>query len=79
MPPGLPPWPGGPGSRCRKGTDVSASFDVMDSLRSRVPITLLIDLLDPRGPNSARILRQDTYEPASLTTTLCRSSSSSAR
>ena len=56
-----------------------ASFDVMDSLRSRVPITLLIDLLDPHGPDSRRILRQDPEDALSLTTTLCRSSSSSAR
>jgi hypothetical protein len=55
------------------------AFDVMDRLRSRVPITLLIDLLDPRGPNSQRILRQDPVEPAPLTTTLWSSSSSSAR
>jgi hypothetical protein len=70
---------GRPSHRVVKGSDVHASFDVMDSLRSRLPITLLIDLLDPRGPDSHRILRQDPYEPASLTTTLCRSSSSSAR
>jgi len=58
------------------------AFDVMDRLRSRVPITLLIDLLDPRGPDSRRILRDDPcdpYDATSSTTTLWRSSSSSAR
>jgi hypothetical protein len=55
------------------------AFDVMDSLRSRVPLTLLIDLLDPHGPDSRRILHNDPYEAVSATTTLWSSSSSSAR
>lgn len=59
---------------------MSTSMDVMQCLRTRVPLTLLIDLLDERGPNSARILREDSYDPGWLpTTTLWSSSSSSAR
>jgi hypothetical protein len=56
-------------------------LDVMDCLRRRVPITLLVDLLDPHGPDSRRILREDgPYDDVwSRATSLCSTSSSSAR
>jgi hypothetical protein len=64
---------------------MNGSMDVMACLRTHMPITLLIDLLDPKGPNSARILREDPYDGgaddgwALPTTTLWSTSSSSAR
>jgi len=58
-------------------------FDVMTCLRERVPITLLIDMLDPRGPHSREILHLDevaeSAPQSSPTTVLWRTSSSSAR
>jgi hypothetical protein len=68
-----------------EGTRVKTDplFDVMSCLRARMPITLLIDLLDPRGPGSQEILHLDEMEAphaqASPTTVLCSTSSSSAR
>ena len=58
-------------------------FDVMTCLREHVPITLLIDMLDPRGPHSREILHLDELADSaaqpSPTAVLCRTSSSSAR
>lgn len=38
--------------------------DVMTWLRAGVPLTLVIDLLDPAGPDSTRIYADECSEPA---------------
>lgn len=40
--------------------------DVMAWLDARVPVTLVLDLLDPAGPNSQRILREEQASAAEL-------------
>lgn len=40
--------------------------DVMAWLDSGLPVTLVMDLLDAAGPNSARILREERPPPAQL-------------
>src|SRR4051795_12559167 len=46
--------------------DVRRQPDVMTWLHAGIPLTLLIDLFDPRGPNSRRVLsteRRGTSDP----------------
>lgn len=40
--------------------------DVMAWLDAGVPLTLVMDLLNPSGPSSARISRQEQPEPSHL-------------
>lgn len=41
-------------------------MDVMDLLENGIPLTLLIDLLDERGPASAKLYREEPADVAWL-------------
>jgi hypothetical protein len=40
--------------------DTASETDVMDLLRLGIPLTLLLDLVDPLGPHSDEILAVET-------------------
>lgn len=46
--------------------DVQRVPDVMEWLDSGLPVTLVMDLLDAAGPDSARILCEERPPPAQL-------------
>jgi hypothetical protein len=45
----------------------------MEAIGRGVPVTLLVDLIDPNGPRSAEMFERESLDPAQVTRWLGRS------